>query len=290
MMKIGDNMKKKKLKKGPKLFLISLIILLIIGGIIIKQTDKHTNKKMTQEEKNLQKLKKIPYYKHQNKTRYLKYQKENPELPTENIVIYVNIGIDKPYYTNTKPSKNLNTNIVLVNKYNYLTESYTPKNLETIDLAYARSGMQLVSEAKDAFEKLSKDAKNEGLNIIAMSSYRSYDYQVDLYNNYVKTDGQQAADTYSARAGFSEHQTGLAVDVYNKTLPYTSFEQTEEFNWMQENAYKYGFILRFPKDKVSITGYQYESWHYRYVGKTIAKYIYKHKLTLEEYYVKKVEN
>jgi len=72
-------------------------------------------------------------------------------------------------------------------------------------------------------------------------------------------------------------------------LPYTSFEETEEFNWMQENAYKYGFILRFPKDKVNITGYQYESWHYRYVGKEAAKYIHNHDLTLEEYYVKKVE-
>lgn len=149
--------------------------------------------------------------------------------------------------------------------------------------------MQLVREAKEAFETLSEDAKKEGMNIIAMSSYRSYDYQVNLYDNYVATDGKEAADTYSARAGYSEHQTGLAVDVYNKVLPYTSFEETEEFNWMQENAYKYGFILRFPKDKVNITGYQYESWHYRYVGKEAAKYIHNHDLTLEEYYVKKVE-
>ena len=150
--------------------------------------------------------------------------------------------------------------------------------------------MQLVKEAKEAFENMSQAAKEENMNIIAMSSYRSYDYQVNLYNNYVETDGQEAADTYSARAGYSEHQTGLAVDVYNQELPYTSFEETEEFNWMQENAYKYGFILRFPKDKVNITGYQYEAWHYRYVGKDIAEYIHNHNLTLEEYYVKKVEN
>ena len=150
--------------------------------------------------------------------------------------------------------------------------------------------MQLVHEAKEAFETLSEEAKKEGKNIIAMSSYRSYEYQVDLYNRYVETDGKEAADTYSARAGYSEHQTGLAVDVYNKELPYTSFEQTEEFTWMQENAYKYGFILRFPKDKVNITGYQYESWHYRYVGEEVAEYIHKNDLTLEEYYVKELEN
>ena len=292
MMKIGDKMKKRKIKKGPKIVLILLIVFLAIGGLIINQKNQETQekpKKQTKEEQKIEKLKSIPYYKKEYQKRYLEYQKENPNLSVENIVTYVNIGIDKPYYTNTKKAENLNTNLILVNKYNYLTEDYIPENLEPIDIAYARSGMQLVREAKEAFETLSEDAKKEGKNIIAMSSYRSYDYQVNLYNNYVATDGKEAADTYSARAGYSEHQTGLAVDVYNKVLPYTSFEETEEFNWMQENAYKYGFILRFPKDKVNITGYQYESWHYRYVGKEAAKYIHNHDLTLEEYYVKKVE-
>lgn len=291
-MKIGDKMKKRKIKKGPKIVLILLIAFLAIGGLIINQKNQETQekpKKQTKEEQKIEKLKSIPYYKKEYQKRYLEYQKENPNLSVENIVTYVNIGIDKPYYTNTKKAENLNTNLILVNKYNYLTEDYIPENLEPIDIAYARSGMQLVREAKEAFETLSEDAKKEGKNIIAMSSYRSYDYQVNLYNNYVATDGKEAADTYSARAGYSEHQTGLAVDVYNKVLPYTSFEETEEFNWMQENAYKYGFILRFPKDKVNITGYQYESWHYRYVGKEAAKYIHNHDLTLEEYYVKKVE-
>ena len=292
MMKIGDKMKKRKIKKGPKIVLFLLIVFLVIGGLIINQNNQETKekpKKQTKEEQKINKLKSIPYYKKEYQKRYLEYQKDNPNLSVENIVTYVNIGIDKPYYTNTKPSKNLNTNLILVNKYNYLTEDYLPKNLEPIDIAYARSGMQLVSEARSAFEILSEEAKKEAMNSIAMSSYRSYDYQVNLYDNYVATDGKEAADTYSARAGYSEHQTGLAVDVYNKVLPYTSFEETEEFNWMQENAYKYGFILRFPKDKVNITGYQYESWHYRYVGKEAAKYIHNHDLTLEEYYVKKVE-
>lgn len=293
MMKIGDTMKKRKLKKGPKIILILLIIILIIGSKISAQGNKKENtpkKELTKEEQILEKLKDVSYYKKEYKTRYLNYQKENPNLSIEDIITHVNIGIDKPYYTNTKPSKKLNTNLVLVNKYNYLNENYIPENLEKLGLDYARNDMQLVKEAKDAFETLSKEAKKDGMTIIAMSSYRSYDYQVNLYNNYVETDGKKAADTYSARAGYSEHQTGLAVDVYNKELPYTSFEETEEFNWMQENAYKYGFILRFPKDKVNITGYQYEAWHYRYVGKVAAKYMHKHDLTLEEYYVKKVEN
>lgn len=282
-------MKKKKLKTLPKIILILLIIIVIALCIIpSKKEENKNNNQEVKEEKN--KYEKISYYKKENKERYITYEKENPTLTLEQIITYVNIGLDNPYYTNTKPADNLNTNLLLVNKYNYLTEDYVPNNLENISTTYARSGMQLVKEAKEAFETLSENAKKDGMNVIAMSSYRSYDYQVNLYNNYVVQDGKEAADKYSARPGYSEHQTGLAVDVYNLDLPYTSFEETEEFTWMQENAYKYGFILRFPKDKVDITGYQYESWHYRYVGKKVAKEIKDNNLTLEEYIAKKVEN
>ena len=281
-------MKKKKLKKrAKKIFSILICFLIIILIIVILPNKKEEKKELTPEQKQVNKLKKVQYYKKEYKNRYLSYQKENKDLSIEDIVTHVNIGLDNPYYTNTKPSTNLNTELILVNKYNYVTENYVPENLQPLNTSYARSGMQLVDIAKEAFESMSDDAKKEGMNIIAMSSYRSYDYQVNLYNNYVKTDGKEAADTYSARPGYSEHQTGLAVDVYNLELPYTSFEKTEEFNWMQENAYKYGFILRFPKDKVDITGYQYEAWHYRYVGKEVAKYIHNHNMTLEEYIAKK---
>lgn len=281
-------MKKKKLKKrAKKIFSILICFLIIILIIVILPNKKDEKKELTPEQKQVNKLKKVPYYKKEYKNRYLSYQKENKDLSIEDIVTHVNIGLDNPYYTNTKPSTNLNTELILVNKYNYVTENYVPENLQPLNTSYARSGMQLVDIAKEAFESMSDDAKKEGMNIIAMSSYRSYDYQVNLYNNYVKTDGKEAADTYSARPGYSEHQTGLAVDVYNLELPYTSFEKTEEFNWMQENAHKYGFILRFPKDKVDITGYQYEAWHYRYVGKEVAKYIHNHNMTLEEYIAKK---
>ena len=142
----------------------------------------------------------------------------------------------------------------------------------------------MVKVAKEAFENLSSDAKKENLNIIAMSTYRSYNYQVNLYNRYVQQDGKENADTYSGRPGHSEHQTGLAADVYNKTETYTNFEKTKEYEWMQNHAHEYGFILRFPKDKVDETGYQFESWHYRYVGLEAAKYIKEHNISFEEYY------
>lgn len=306
MIELGENMKKKKLKPKKRNFLIFIIcISLITGSIfygttILNNTEKKgisKKRKEIEDTKNNTKLKqlknidkKLNYFDYNKIDRYLAYQKDNKNLKIEKVITDVNIGIDNPYYTNTKETKYLNESYILVNKYNYLTKNYIPNNLEEINTQYARSGMQLVNYAKEAFELLAKEAKKEGLSIIAMSSYRSYKYQENLYNRYVQSDGKEDADTYSGRPGFSEHQTGLAVDVYNGKEDYTNFEKTEEFKWMQQNAHKYGFILRFPKDKTNETGYQYESWHYRYVGNEIATYIHKNKLCYEEYYVQKIEN
>lgn len=292
--------KKKRLKKKFKTILIFVLVLILITISIVfaLQTTKKTSKNKKRVEKTTQDIKleklnnidkKISYFNYNYIDRYIKYKNENKNLDIKQVITDVNIGVDKTYYTDGKKSINLNTDYILVNKFNYVGEDYIPENLEDLSTEYARSGMKLVSNAKKAFYELSTAAKKEGYNIIAMSSYRSYQYQVNLYNRYVEQDGKELADTYSARPGSSEHQTGLAVDVYNGKIEYTSFEKTKEYNWMQENAYKYGFILRFPKDKVKQTGYQYESWHYRYVGKDIAKYIHDHNMCLEEYYVQKIE-
>ena len=216
--------------------------------------------------------------------RYVSYKEEHSEMPNKQIIKDVNMNLDKEYYKHTIPARNLNTEKVLVNKYYYLEKDYVPNNLETISTRFALSNMKMVKEAKNAFEEMANAAKKEGLNIVAMSCYRSYDYQVNLYNKYVKTDGKETADTYSGRPGHSEHQTGLAVDVYNQKENYTNFEKTKEFTWMDKHAHEYGFILRFPKDKERETGYTYESWHYRYVGTEIAKYIKEHDISFEEYY------
>ena len=194
------------------------------------------------------------------------------------------MNLDLEKYEQKQPAKYQNTEKILVNKYYYLEQDYIPENLEIIDSKYAINNMKMVKVAKEAFENLSSDAKKENLNIIAMSTYRSYNYQVNLYNRYVQQDGKENADTYSGRPGHSEHQTGLAADVYNKTETYTNFEKTKEYEWMQNHAHEYGFILRFPKDKVDETGYQFESWHYQYVGLEAAKYIKEHNISFEEYY------
>lgn len=201
-------------------------------------------------------------------------------------VIYILILImleNSNFYKDVNTIYSPTTYDFVVNKNNKLTSDYVPSDLELIDNKYAYEDKYLRHEAKVAFEKMASDAKRDGFNIIAVSTYRSYDYQDKLYSGYVKDKGFYYADMASARKGHSEHQTGLAVDVSNNTLDYDNFEDTKEFTWMINNSYKYGFILRYPKAKFHITGFKYEPWHYRYVGVEVAKYIHDNDITLEEY-------
>lgn len=290
--------KKKRLKIKKKNFTIFIIcIILIICSITYSikllantlSSNKTPDIKEKVQDDSFENSSKLSYYIKENDIRYQNYRKLNPTLTTEQIITEVNIGLDNDYYTNSSKATNLNTKYILVNKYNYLLNDYVPENLVKINNQYALNNMQLVDYAKEAFEEMAAAAKKENLSIIAMSTYRSYEYQLNLYNQYAKQDGKEKADTYSGRPGYSEHQTGLAVDVYNGKETYTNFEVTEEFKWMQENAYKYGFILRFPKNKTKETGYDYESWHYRYVGTEVAEYIHKNNISYEEYYVKNIQ-
>ena len=144
-------------------------------------------------------------------------------------------------------------------------------------------GNGLTSATQNAFDKMNADAKSLGLNLWIASGYRSYWTQNTLYNNYVASDGKEEADTYSARPGHSEHQTGLAFDLNSVE---SSFANTDEGVWVKDNCYRYGLIIRYPKGKESITGYMYEPWHLRYVGVELATKLYDDGdwITLEEYF------
>lgn len=162
-------------------------------------------------------------------------------------------------------------NIIVANKEYSLPKEYSP---------------QESSEAKDAFYKMNKDAQKSGLNLKAFSTYRSYEYQDKLFKSYAKEHGEKEANRFSAKPGESEHQTGLAFDIGGNdqsSWANQKFNNTKEAKWLYENAYKYGFILRYPKGKENITGYMYESWHYRYVGTEHSKNFAMNDLTLEEY-------
>ena len=190
------------------------------------------------------------------------------------------------YYKNITNINEPDILLVLVNKSYKLDNTYIPSDLELISNKYSNDSKYLRKEAKEAFEKLSEDASQLGHKIVAVSTYRDYEYQNKLYNQYVIDKGKNYADNCSARPGHSEHQTGLAVDVMGSNNDYDEFESSNEFKWMKNNSYKYGFILRYPNDKTKITGFKYEPWHYRYVGIEVAKTIYNENITLEEYYDK----
>ncbi|MEI4770733.1 M15 family metallopeptidase [Psychrobacillus sp. FJAT-51614] len=142
-------------------------------------------------------------------------------------------------------------------------------------------------EARAAFEEMAAEARLSNFVLVAFSTYRSFEYQTTLYQRYVSNDGQEAADRYSARPGYSEHQTGLAFDIgeqhFEQHFARESFGETEAGKWVAANAHNYGFIMRYPKEKEKITGYMYEPWHFRYVGEQLASQVYEAGTTLEEY-------
>ncbi len=158
---------------------------------------------------------------------------------------------------------------VVVNKHRPLDpQSYLPKPLSRIQAERMRS------DAAEAYKKMVRDAKAGGVNIVAVSGYRSYNTQAGLYDNYVQQYGQETADTIAARPGHSEHQTGLAMDVGNASgmcALQDCFEGTPVGAWVAANAHTYGFIIRYPKGEEDVTGYTYEPWHIRYVGPQLAE-------------------
>ena len=224
------------------------------------------------------------YYKKDNLERYIDYYLKNNNYTSQEIVTNVNSNLDTPFYENYELTDTSKDTLMIVNKHYKIDDNYKPNNLVTV-LAEHGYPNKIRADVYEEFKKMYNAAKSDNVSIFIASPYRSYSDQNALYTYYVNTDGKKNADTYSARPGFSEHHTGLAMDLIPQYgLDLDTFENSDGFNWMQENAYKYGFILRYPKDKEYITGYIYEPWHYRYVGISAATAIKNEGLTFEEYY------
>ncbi|WP_240548429.1 M15 family metallopeptidase [Paenibacillus lignilyticus] len=188
------------------------------------------------------------------------------------------------YVTNT------DSPLVLVNKKRELESTYVPKDLVKANVGFSFSGdnpkQQLRQVAATALEKLFAGAKQDGIELKAVSGYRSYASQRSIFNNYAKKNGEEEANTFSAHPGQSEHQTGLAMDVSSASVKYDldkSFGETKEGKWLKEHAADYGFIIRYELGKEDETGYMYEPWHIRYVGVFIAQEIKKKGETFEAY-------
>ncbi len=191
----------------------------------------------------------------------------------ENIVIH---NRENPFY-------------ILVNKQNPVGEHYKPSNLVVPNVKFSEAGnlekKHMQYTAAYFLKIMFWAAAEEDIDLVAVSGYRSYNRQKYLYNNYIRQYGQAATDRFSAKPGYSEHQTGLSMDVSAKSVSYAlvnSFGNTKEGQWLAQHAHEYGFIIRYPKDKEYITGYMYEPWHIRYVGQDLATYLYINELTMEE--------
>ncbi len=252
-------------------------------NIIFKHGDNDSVKRFLKRDKvkYLEEFFSIDYAKLDNYERYLKYADETGE-DEDVTVLCVNLDLDKEDYVDAVKVEKFSIDM-LVNKHRYLSEDYEPNDLMEIPEEYvSEAGMKSSRIAFNAFKEMSNAASKEGYGIVINSAYRSYQDQVELGEYYKKWYGQSYVDKYVAKPGFSEHQTGLAYDVGSRSV--NVFANSREYQWMKDNAYKYGFIERFTKRYENITGFRMEAWHYRYVGKDIAKYIHDNNISFEEYW------
>lgn len=311
---------KNKVKLKLRMPFKILLFLLIIGSIFLVKYIKKVNYEKTYEYKLLQlkysesdvkyltknlsdselngllkikfsneniKFIKEKYFIFDNLITYVDYYLDNDEeISRDKVVSLVNVHANVDFYEEAKATDTTKDTLMLVNKYNYLDEFYNNETEDIVNVSsnYAYEGNSLRKDVLASYLDLWQSAKQDGIQLILISSYRSYETQNKLWTSRKDSSGEREADNYAARAGYSEHQTGLAFDIGEWADTNDNFELTSGFKWMKENAYKYGFILRYPEGKESITGYKYEPWHYRYVGIEVAKEINKLDITFDEYY------
>lgn len=313
MAKKRRKLRKKRIRNC--IILLITIILIVYGGItyyryinsspyllkelgynsneindILKRGKREINTLLKKDyNKNIVPLIKEKYFIFDNLDRYLNYIKFNPDIDISKVISLVNVNRDKEFYKDVIKTDTSKKELMLVNKYYSLGKDYKPENIVPISNQYCYGENEIKKEVFDQFLKMWNAAKEEDLTLIITSSYRDYEYQDILWNRYKNEQDEQWADSIAARAGFSEHQTGYTLDIvtYNSVL--NDFEQTDEFKWLQKHAHEYGFIMRYPKGMEDITGYDYESWHYRYVGVDVATKIYNLGITFDEYYAYYIE-
>lgn len=215
---------------------------------------------------------------------------KHDEYPKEEIPAFPKAAdtskkIDENFLLVTNP----NSPLVLVNKHRKLPDGYIPKDLTKPNVPFTspkdKEKTLLRKDAATALENMFQSAKEQGLELTAVSGYRSYKRQQSLHNMYIKRQGKAKAESVSAVPGTSEHQTGLTMDISSASAKYQLepiFGETKEGKWVASHAHEFGFVIRYLEDKTDKTEYAYEPWHIRYVGNPYATYLYQHHLTLEE--------
>lgn len=223
------------------------------------------------------------YFIPKNIDRYVNYYNKNKNMSYDNVILNVNMNLDYEFYTNINTLHDYLDVTTLVNKYNKLPDNYEIDDLVTLDEEYSSRGEKIREIAYKNLKVMFDKAREDGINLNVISGYRTSEKQNTLFNNSVKKNGIEHALMYSAKMGHSEHQLGLAIDI-NTTQE--SFKNTNEYKWLKNNSYKYGFIERYKENKENITGFAYEPWHYRYIGIDNATKVFTENITYEEYVIK----
>ena len=233
---------------------------------------------------NITKLMKEKYFIFKNLDKYLDYITESSESNLTTVVAKVNTNASMGWYKTIIDTDTSKKTSMLVNKFYKLSEDYIPDDLIDVSATYGYQGKQVSSVIYDELTNLIDAAKEKGYSLIVTQGYRSYKDQLEAYDEIESSSGQDYADEVAARAGHSEYQTGLSVVVKPLYTEGQDMENSPEHTWLLENAYKYGFILRYPKDKEGITGFSYDAWRLRYVGTNISRIIHNENITFDEYY------
>ena len=259
--------------------------------LISKLEEKRLDVILTEEKPNEHYIKILTqkYYIPKNFETYIEYKTYHEKTSYEDVIAIVNVNANKGWYNEIYKTNTKDNLLMIVNKFYYLDKAFKRDDLQPVNLAYAYANNKASTIVIENFENMRNDIEQElGVRLMVNSSYRSFENQEAIYNDF-KNVSLKYADSYAARPGHSEHQTGLAIDITSLEHPYindteTSFDKSPEYEWLKNNCHKYGFILRYPKGKEHITGYNTESWHFRYVGTNVATKIYQENITFDEYY------
>ncbi|MEG2457393.1 MAG: D-alanyl-D-alanine carboxypeptidase family protein [Bacilli bacterium] len=220
---------------------------------------------------------------------YTAYLNKNKKSNIKETIAVINTGADKEEYDDIRKTDLSKGILMLVNKYNYLESSYVPKDIVSIPTTYAYEGKSMSKEAMENLIYMLDAARESKFTIVVSSGYRSYSDQEKVYNNYKSIYSTRQADDMIFRPGFSESQTGLSIALEPYSKEVSDVKTSEEHKWLEQNAYKYGFIFRYPANSKALTKADPSDWRMRYVGEVASTKIHNEKITFEEYYKYYVE-
>ena len=228
-------------------------------------------------------LVKQEYFDFDKLNQYIEYSNNNSSASTDKVIAVVNVGANKNWYDDVEVTDVSKDNLMIVNKFYGLPSDYEPE-LVLVSSTYAYANKYVSVDIYDDLVGMLEAARDDGFTLVVSQGYRSYADQEETYNNYKSSYSTSEADEFVARPGHSEYQTGLGVDIepYNKKVE--DVTQSPEHKWLIDNAYKYGFILRYEEGKEDITGFEANDWRFRYVGRNAALQMHDKDLTFDEYY------